>query len=1104
MSLQQRLSALLLLLFTFSTLSSAQSGGQPGLQPGGTANDKSGNQPARITPGETTTIELKAPDYSREAMVYEQYRTLVRFENDGTGRRDSTARIRVQSDAGVQALGQLVFGYNAANEKIEINYVRVKKSDGKVVTATADAVQDLTSPIQRDAPVYTDTREKHVTVPALRPGEVLEYSVSTITTTPYAPGQFWMSYDFEKNAIVLDEQLEINVPKGRKITLKVKPGTEASERDEGDRHIYLWKSSHKEHDEDADDANNDKLTAREKKRKKDKEAKDNEFPAIQLTTFPSWDAVGQWYAGLQKDRVIPDAEVKERALELTRDKKTEMDKFQALYDYVARNFRYVSLSLGLSRYQPHAASEVFANQYGDCKDKHTLLAAMLSAIGVKAEPALMNSSRKIDPDVPSPSQFDHVITAVPMNNELIWVDTTTEVAPFRLLSANLRDKKALLMPVSGVAKLVETPAVPPFVSSQVLTVNGKVNDFGKLNANIHWSFRGDVELVMRYSIRHLPETQWKRFAQGLDNLIGLQGDVSELKISDPGATGEPFTMDYAVAAPNFLNWSSKHSQLDLPTMNPQLPMADDDPPSDADPIQLGAPGNVTSSFKIELPKSFTPTLPLPIVVKRDYAEYSAVYKNENGLVSGERTLHISSPELPISRTRDYLAFRRTVDADQDQKLALETSGSAAPEVAGNISTDELEDAAGDALKAGNFDAAADLYNKLIKRDATRKNAYNYLGRAEMGRRKFDRAIEAFKKQIEIEPYDETAYNNLAAVYQELGKNEDAAGAYQKQIEISPLDKYAHYGLGSVFLDEKKYKDAVTELEKAVSLTPNWPPAHVALGRAYLNADQSQKAVASFDKAVEIEPSALVFNDVAYELARKQVSLDRALEYAESAVEATNSTLRNATLDHLTVQQTTLVTSLAAYWDTLGWVYFQRGELPLAEKYVRSSWLLMQHGEVGDHLGQIYEKEGRKSDAISAYAQALASLRPDPDTRGHLVHLLGSEQKVQPLVEKATPQLSTLRSVKLGKLLPPGSEKQPVSADFFVLLSPPGKVESVRYVSGDEDLKKFADTLKTSELSGAFPDNNPTKLIRRGTLSCSPASGDCTFVMAEADSITSVD
>src|SRR3954451_9394673 len=289
MTLHQRLSAVFLVFIAFSGISLAQGGALPGVQPGGTANDKSGNKPAPIVPGATVADTPKEGDYSREAMVYEQYRTLVRFENDGTGRRDSTARIRVQSEAGVQMLGQLVFGYNAANEKIEINYVRVKKSDGKVITATADAVQDLTSPIQRDAPIYTDTREKHVTVPALRPGEVLEYSVSTYTTTPYAPGQFWMSYDFEKNAIVLDEQLEINVPKGRKITLKVKPGTEASERDEADRHVYLWKSSHKEHDED-EDADKDKLTAREKKRKRDKELKDSEFPAVQLTTFPSWDA----------------------------------------------------------------------------------------------------------------------------------------------------------------------------------------------------------------------------------------------------------------------------------------------------------------------------------------------------------------------------------------------------------------------------------------------------------------------------------------------------------------------------------------------------------------------------------------------------------------------------------------------------------------------------------------------------------------------------------------------------------------------------------------------------------------------------------------------
>ena len=101
MSLQQRLSAVFLVFITFSGISFAQGGALPGVQPGGTANDKSGNKPAPIMPGATVADVAKEPDYSREAMVYEQYRTMVHFENYGTGRRDTTARIRVQSEAGV-------------------------------------------------------------------------------------------------------------------------------------------------------------------------------------------------------------------------------------------------------------------------------------------------------------------------------------------------------------------------------------------------------------------------------------------------------------------------------------------------------------------------------------------------------------------------------------------------------------------------------------------------------------------------------------------------------------------------------------------------------------------------------------------------------------------------------------------------------------------------------------------------------------------------------------------------------------------------------------------------------------------------------------------
>src|SRR5208337_678474 len=157
---------------------------------------------------------------------------------------------------------------------------------------------------------------------------------------------------------------------------------------------------------------------------------------------------------------------------------TDLEKSETLYDFVAKNFRYVSLSLGAGRYQPHAAADVLHNQYGDCKDKHTLLASMLEAEGFHADSVLINSSRKLDPDVPSPSQFDHVITMLPMKmtkgneTEEVWMDTTAEVAPFRLLAFTLRKKQALVIPPaeppSSVAPhLEETPADTPMPDTEV-------------------------------------------------------------------------------------------------------------------------------------------------------------------------------------------------------------------------------------------------------------------------------------------------------------------------------------------------------------------------------------------------------------------------------------------------------------------------------------------------------------------------------------------------------------------------------------------------------------------------------------------------------------
>jgi tetratricopeptide (TPR) repeat protein len=193
--------------------------------------------------------------------------------------------------------------------------------------------------------------------------------------------------------------------------------------------------------------------------------------------------------------------------------------------------------------------------------------------------------------------------------------------------------------------------------------------------------------------------------------------------------------------------------------------------------------------------------------------------------------------------------------------------------------------------------------------------------------------------------------------------------------------------------------------------------------------------------------------------------------------------------------------LAACWDTLGWVHFQKGELDAAEKYIRAAWLLDQHGEVGDHLGRIYEKAGRLEDAKRTYAQALAGVRPLPETQARLVHLVNGEQNVPALVLKAGEELSAMRGIQLGKLL-----KENANAEFFVLLDPaPGgaKAEDVKFISGSEKLRPFSAALRAAPYPTIFPDDTPTKLVRRGLLSCSSATGDCTFVLLLPERVTSV-
>jgi hypothetical protein len=188
---------------------------------------------------------------SQEAFVIEQFACKEIFENDGTETKEDSARLRIQSEAGVQRYSLLDFPYASGTGTFTIDYVRVHKPDGSVVETPPENVQDMAAQITREAPFYSDLHEKHVAVKGLTVGDVLEYRTEEKTTKPLAPGQFWTSYQFTQSVIVLDEQVQISVPRDRTVKVKSR-SVQPIVTEAGAYRVYTWHTSNLHHKDESD------------------------------------------------------------------------------------------------------------------------------------------------------------------------------------------------------------------------------------------------------------------------------------------------------------------------------------------------------------------------------------------------------------------------------------------------------------------------------------------------------------------------------------------------------------------------------------------------------------------------------------------------------------------------------------------------------------------------------------------------------------------------------------------------------------------------------------------------------------------------------------
>ena len=1030
--------------------------------------------------GKSRGADDKAPDYSKEAFIIERLLDKAVFENDGTYSTEETARAKIQSQAALQAFGILNVSYASATSTVEIVYVRVIKPDGRVVETPAENILDMPAEITRQAPFYSDLKEKQVAVKGLEIGDAIEYQYRVSVKTPLDPGQFWFVFDFFNTGICLQQKLEISVPRGRGVIVqsaKVQPETTV----QGSYRVYAWMTNNLE-------------TADAKKDSKSLEPDEPKRPSVQVSSFQNWDEVGHWFKGLAAPRAVPTPQVREKADEITRNAKTEQEKIQAIYDYVSTKFRYIGLSLGIGRYQPHAAADVLSNDYGDCKDKHTLLAAMLAAENIKAFPVLISRAAKIDPDVPSPGQFDHVITALPQGDGFVFLDTTTEVGPYQYLIADLRDKEALVIPDNGPAKLVRTPKDPPFKFVFTFQSDGTLNDAGTLEAKVRITVRSDFEVLYRLAFRRAGQTQWKEVMQQISNNFGFSGTVSDVTVTPPDATSAPFQLDYTYTRKTYSDWDNRRIISPLPFIF--LPPVPDDADKKLKPLTLGVPTEYVLRGSMKLPTNSDPNDREAINLQEPFAEYHSKFTIENGVIRFDRHVLTKTEEVQVAQFDAYTRFSKIASDDEGTYIALNGNDDDSGAEATTPEAQKLYSEGVEAWQAHNMAGAADAFHQAVEKEPTFALGWMQLGRMRMVLGDRDEAIDDMKKAIALSPAQKSYYKLLAQALTFLHRSDETLGLWKDFEKQKPGDADAALAIGGILIGQKKYPEAVAELEIATKHNPDNDQIRMQLGEAHVGAGNNEKGVPMLEAAAA---KPLLLNNVAYIFAEHNLHLREALDYAQKAVAQAETDSAAIKLDNLKLDDLQSVGTLSAYWDTLGWVYFRLGQLEEAEKYLNAAWNLTLDSTGADHLGQVFEKQGKKHDAILAYSSATAAGHAPDHARERLAALQAGAS--QHLGKIDVLNLQDHRTFDLTKF--PNKPSEHASAEFFILFAPGPKVAAVKFISGSPELRDAAEGLAAAKITAVFPTDHPAQIIRRGVLDCEPEVAGCVFVLFPPADVHSV-
>jgi hypothetical protein len=272
---------------------------------------------------------------------------------------------------------------------------------------------------------------------------------------------------------------------------------------------------------------------------------------LHLSTYQNWEQVGRYYWGLVRDQLVPNEELK-RAVETALkgvDRKDEAKVVAALYGFVVTNTRYVALEFGIHGYKPYRVDRILARRFGDCKDKASLIHAMLKVAGVDSRLVLlrMRNLGTLAPEVASLAAFNHAIVYVPKLD--LYLDGTAEFHGSRELPSADRVANVLIVEPEAPSRFLTTPEAAPEENTTSISVEVTLKPDGSATSKGQLSARGQgaPELRRQYET---PGTRVVTFEQQwAQSYPGVK--AAEVTVSDPKDLESPMSVKFAAAMPRY-------------------------------------------------------------------------------------------------------------------------------------------------------------------------------------------------------------------------------------------------------------------------------------------------------------------------------------------------------------------------------------------------------------------------------------------------------------------------------------------------------------------------------------------------------------------------